>query len=92
MILTIGEHGINWIWYLCGDFSASGTVHVHYYQRWHKGEPGHPKGAKFYSVYPQFTEDGDRTLVSITVDGKTYRVTNPQYIFNYKDMTHYVPE
>jgi len=98
MIRTIGEGGINWNWYLCADFNTeTKTAHIYYYDRWHKYEnrcSKHPKAEWLKSVYRLFEmmEDDKRIVYGIKLEGIEYIVTNPDNVFKYKDMTHYVSE
>jgi len=93
MIKTICDGGINWNWYLCGNFNElDKTVHVHYYERWHKYEnrgSNHPK-----SEHANMTllEDDKRILYGIRLDTIEYLVTNPACVFDYKDFSVYVAE
>lgn len=94
MIRTLVQGGINWNWYLCADFNEdSKSVHIFYYERWHKYEDRgskHPKheNAGFLSII----EDLTRHVVAVRLDGIQYTVSNPKHIFDYNDMTHYVSE
>lgn len=94
MIKTFCDGGINWNWYLCGDFNDdTKTVHVFYYDRWHKYEDRGSRHPKHEAGRIGLIEGEGRILIKITLDWKTeYTVTNPQQIFNYRDMTHYVSE
>jgi hypothetical protein len=92
---TIADYGINWIWYLCGDFDESAkTVHIHYHQRWHKAEGGHPQAERPILDRVDIIEstDGKRTATAVELNGIVYTVTNPMGVFSYGDMSHYVAE
>jgi hypothetical protein len=94
MIRTIGMGGINWNWYVCGNFNETEkTVHVYYHDRWHKYEhrgSGHPKGAEW--VFCTMLEGDKRELYGIKIGEIEYLVTNPACVFSYKDMSVYVSE
>jgi len=94
MIRTISDGGINWNWYLCGDFNSEDkTVHVYFYDRWHKYEDRgsrHPKAE--WGTGMILLEDSKRVLYGIKLGAIEYRVTNPDNIFSYRDMTHYQAE
>jgi hypothetical protein len=95
MLRTIGDSGINWNWYLCAEFNEEAkTVHIFYYDRWHKYEfdSKHPKAEWLKNDRIDFIEDARRIVLAVKIEGVEYRVTNPQQIFTYNDMTHYVPE
>lgn len=96
-IRTLLDDGINWSWYWCGRFDeVAKTVHVFYHERWHKWEnrgsrhPQHETGRTWIETLE--ASDGKRTLIALRVNGVEYAVTNPAYIFDYRDMTHYVSE
>lgn len=94
MVRTITDPGINWNWYLCGDFNDTDkTVHIFYYERWHKYEmeSKHPAGAED-RVMLNIIENEDRIAQRVMLDGAAYTVTNPQQVFSYRDFTHYKPE
>lgn len=93
MIRTICDGGINWNWYLCGDFNEdTKTVHVFYYQRWHKYENRGSKHPRHENTSIRLIENSKRILESINLDGVIYTVSNPSQIFTYHNMTHYVHE
>ena len=85
---TILDSGINWNWYLCGTFNEdTKTVEVHYYERWHKYDnPKHPiaENIKWFRI----SENSERVIQSLRLDDTVYTVTNPKYIFDYKDFSH----
>lgn len=84
---TILDSGINWNWYLCGDFDEdTKTVHVHYYKRWHKYDDNkHPKSEQ--RTWMKLQEIEGRILNEIVLIEGNYKVTNPKNIFDYKDFT-----
>jgi hypothetical protein len=96
MVRTIGDGGINWNWYLCGDFNEEErTVHVYYYDRWHKYEDRgskHPRAEWTQTGGIEMMEDAKRVLYGVRVGVVEYLVTNPKYVFDYHDFAHYVPE
>lgn len=95
MIRTILDGGINWNWYLQGDFNAGDkTVHIYFYERWHKYEyrgSGHPANAEYVPGF-KILETEAREVYGVRLDETEYLVTNPAYIFSYRDMTYYVSE
>lgn len=100
MIRTLTDGGINWNWYLCGDFNDKDmTVHIFYHDRWHKYEDRGSKHPVAESVSYQIVESPDANLNRVATAVRVprygsaeYRVTNPANIFSYRDMTHYVSE
>ena len=93
MIRTIGDGGINWNWYLCADFNeADKTVHVHFYNRWHKFESRGSNHPKAEWLCMTLLEDDKRMLYGIKIGSVEYLVTNPANIFSYHDMAPYVAE
>jgi hypothetical protein len=96
MIRTIGDGGINWNWYLCGDFDATNkTVHIYYYDRWHKYEDrgsNHPRAEWPKNGRLEIMEGEHRIAYGVKLEGIEYLVTNPAYIFSYRDMSVYVPD
>lgn len=97
MIRTLRDGGINWTWYLCGDFNeVEKTVHIFYHDRWHDYEyrgSNHPKHEK---ITFRIIERDNRIADKVKVLGKDgnleYTVTNPAQVFSYRDMSHYVAE
>lgn len=95
MIRTYMDHGINWIWYLQGDFDdAKGTVEVFFHDRWHKyRDPRHPVVEKAPNEFRTVEAPGkDRILGGVTINNRIYRVTNPRNVFDYHDKAHLVLE
>jgi len=93
---VIGDGGINWDWYLCGDFDdEEKTVHIYYHDRWHKyenqGDSNHPANAE-WTTRMTLLEDGKREVYGVRLEQTEYLVTNPGYVFGYKDMSKFVPE
>lgn len=91
MIKTYISGGINWNWYLQGEFDDDAKlVHIYFISRWHKYDnPRHPKHDNLgYEVM----EDKDRNLYGIKVNGVEYLVTNPSWVFGYNDMSHLILE
>lgn len=87
---TFISGGINWDWYLCGDFNAADkTVHVYFYDRWHRYDDRGSKAPKSYEVVQGFAvlEDDKREAFGIRVDGVEYLITNPGYVFGYRDFS-----
>lgn len=84
---TILDGGINWNLYLCADFNEqTKECHVYYYERWHKYESDkHPK-CEIVTWFDK-KEDSNRVLQSVKFNGIVYKVTNPKYIFDYKDFS-----
>lgn len=85
---TFGESIINWSWYLQGKFNTDDkTCHIYFHERWHNQRdaphPAHEKNVRF-----EVLEDDKRTVYGVKVDGVEYRVTNPQNIFSYKDLSN----
>ena len=91
MIRTLANPGINWMWYVQGDFNEEEkTVHIFFHERWHKYDDAkHPK-CEDRPRFPRirFTEAEGRIATSLFVDGIDYKITNPKYIFDYKDFSH----
>lgn len=89
---VIGDGGINWNWYLAGDFNEEEkTVHIYYHERWHKYEhrgSSHPANAE-WRVRMKLMEDKDRVVYGVKLDGVEYLVLNPQHVFSYRDMSVY---
>jgi len=87
MIETYCSGGINWNWYLQGEFDdINKTVHVFFYDRWHKYDtPKHPRAMPSFL---DLMETKERELYGIKVNGIEYLVTNPAYVFSYSDMSH----
>ena len=89
---TFAAHGINWIWYLQGTFDeVNGTVEIHFHDLWHKyDQPKHPLAEKGQTF--DITEGLGRVAKSVKImdrnhDTKVYEVTNPHYVFDYKDFS-----
>jgi len=95
-IRTFIDGGINWNWYLQGKFNEENkTVHVLFYGRWHKYEtPKHPLWERCNGFWmTEATVDGvQRVLIAIHANGIEYKVSNPQYVFKYRDLSHLVLE
>lgn len=92
MVRTLASGGINWTWYLRGDFNEDDkTVRVIYHNRWHDSrEYPHPKSDGHFQMVEPPSEpfsNSPRTLIAVIADGINYTVTNPQNIFSYMDMT-----
>lgn len=96
MIRTIGDGGINWNWYLCGDFNEiEKTVYVYYYDRWHKYEDRgskHPRAEWLKTGRLDVIESDGRIAVAISLENVKYTITNPKYVFDYRDFSVYVSE
>jgi hypothetical protein len=90
---TLISGGINWDWYLQGDFNeAERTVHILFHDRWHRYEnrgSGHPVHER---TSFEILEDRQRIAYGVKVGGVEYLVTNPAQVFSYADMTNYVAE
>lgn len=94
MIRTLIDGGINWDWYLCADFNEEDkTAHIFYHDRWHRYENRGSNHPVHENVNFRLLEDKDRIVHTVVVGRKDeYRVINPMYTFDYRDMTHYKPE
>lgn len=96
MIRTICDGGINWNWYLCADYDTEKkTCHIFYYERWHKYEDRgskHPKHERASGYIRILEEKETRIVYGVRLDDVEYLVTNPAYIFDYKDFSVYTPE
>lgn len=91
-VRTIADHGINWMWYLCGSFDEEAkTVRIHYHERWHKWDDAGNHPVSEIGGF-RIVEGNGRVATAVRVGEITYAVTNPLYVFDYKDFTHYVPE
>lgn len=90
---TLVSGGINWAWYLCGDFNERDkTVHIYYHDRWHKYEYRGSNHPKHENIEYQILEDDKRIAYGVHVQGVDYLVTNPDNVFSYRDMSAYEPE
>lgn len=79
----IADNGINWIWYLTGEFDeAAKTVEIKNYDRWHKGEGGHPDAE--WNGQLRIDEAEGRIATHVRVGDTIYTVTNPANVFSYR--------
>lgn len=93
MLRTLVDGGINWNWYLQGEFDDTlKTVTILFHQRWHKyDDPRHPLAAGTFRI---IEKDGDLNRIAdkVRVGNTYYTVTNPANIFDYRDMSQLVLE
>lgn len=86
---TIVGGGINWTWYLQGEFDeVTKTVRILYHTRFHNERDAHPVAEPGYRDF-HITEskDNERIALEVTVGQTTYRVLNPLCVFNYHDFS-----
>ena len=80
MRVTLGEHGMNWMWYLDVTLNDDLTATIHNHWRMHKyRDDNHPK----YDYGFSLMEDSKREVYGLKTNGKEYVVTNPKHIFSY---------
>lgn len=97
MIRTLIDDGINWTWYLQGDFDeVDQTVTILFYDRWHKDQPlDHPLHE---NTSMRLVENGKRIVTEVVTEPnwlnkrKVYKVLNPAHVFSYRNMRHYIPK
>lgn len=95
-LVMLAESGINWTWYLEARLNeAEKTAHILLHHRFHHGDR-QPKTTSHDSF--DLIENSDRTVTGLKVrafnnsiggprEETTYTVTNPAYIFSYKDFS-----
>jgi len=96
---TYLDGGINWNWYLQGQFNdANKTVTILYYERFHKYEQGKHPLVDFPRADVRLLEDANRDVYGVrvtfhdTIADTDYLVLNPANIFSYKDFSQMVLE
>lgn len=90
---TIALGGINWTWYLQGEFNDDAlTVKILFHTRWHnERDLNHPKVEHTHQA-AQIREDADRNAIAVVVGSVRYNVINVLNVFDYNDFTHLVRE
>jgi len=86
---TILDGGINWNWYLNATFDeANQLVTIHFYGRFHKYDDArHPKAEALRADRMWIIEapGAERIAASVMLERVEYTVTNPAYVFSYRD-------